>query len=143
MAAPRPGNPGPGICWIVDGNNVMGSRPDGWWRDRPAAAARLVGQLARLAGTGVPTGANLVVVFDGPAPRSPASPTVLEVDLRYSGPAATADDAIVDLVAANPGGSITVFTSDAGLSRRVRALGADVTGAGALLRMIGATAPLD
>ena len=30
---------------IVDGNNVMGSRPDGWWKDRPAAMRRLVSQL--------------------------------------------------------------------------------------------------
>ena len=31
--------------WIVDGNNVMGSRPDGWWRDRRGAQRRLVGRL--------------------------------------------------------------------------------------------------
>ena len=31
---------------IVDGANVVGSRPDGWWRDRAGAAARLQAQLA-------------------------------------------------------------------------------------------------
>ena len=33
---------------FVDGNNVMGSRPDGWWRDRSAAARRLIAELSRL-----------------------------------------------------------------------------------------------
>ena len=31
--------------WLIDGMNVIGSRPDGWWKDRDAAMARLVGQL--------------------------------------------------------------------------------------------------
>jgi 8-oxo-dGTP pyrophosphatase MutT (NUDIX family) len=37
------------VSLIVDGANVVGSRPDGWWRDRAGAAARLAGQLALLA----------------------------------------------------------------------------------------------
>ena len=49
-------------AWLIDGNNVMGSRPDGWWRDRRAAARRLVGELAGFAAReGVP----VTVVFDG------------------------------------------------------------------------------
>jgi 8-oxo-dGTP diphosphatase len=40
---------------IVDGANVMGSRPDGWWRDRAGAARRLRDQLAVLAARGVPS----------------------------------------------------------------------------------------
>ena len=36
--------------WIVDGNNVMGSRPDGWWRDRRGAQRRLVERLETFAG---------------------------------------------------------------------------------------------
>src|SRR5215472_15792495 len=43
------------VTIIVDAANVMGSRPDGWWRDRAGAAARLHGQLAELAGRGLPT----------------------------------------------------------------------------------------
>ena len=38
---------------IVDAANVMGSRPDGWWRDRAGAATRLMNQLAELAAKGV------------------------------------------------------------------------------------------
>ena len=51
---------------LVDGNNVIGSRPDGWWRDRPGAARRLVAELQALAAR---TGDHITVVFDGrPAP---------------------------------------------------------------------------
>src|SRR3712207_7471439 len=48
--------------WLIDGNNVMGSRPDGWWRDRPGAMQRLVNQLDDLAAS---TGEEVHVVFDG------------------------------------------------------------------------------
>ncbi|MCU1569311.1 MAG: pyrophosphohydrolase [Naasia sp.] len=39
---------------VVDGANVVGSRPDGWWRDRVGAAARLRASLGALATAGVP-----------------------------------------------------------------------------------------
>src|SRR4051812_45855217 len=47
-----------GMRRVVDGMNVIGTRPDGWWRDRPGAQRRLVGELAAL-------GEPLTVVFDG------------------------------------------------------------------------------
>ena len=77
---------------IVDGNNVMGSRPDGWWRDRAGAAARLVAELGDWAEE------DLVVVFDGRAPERLDTPP--RVDVRFaqrSGPDA-ADDVIAALV---------------------------------------------
>jgi len=40
--------------FVVDVANVMGSRPDGWWRDRAGAARRLRDQVAVLAADGVP-----------------------------------------------------------------------------------------
>ena len=40
------------VTIVVDVANVMGSRPDGWWRDRAGAAVRLHGELARLAASG-------------------------------------------------------------------------------------------
>lgn len=42
----------PGPLVVVDGNNVMGSRPDGWWKDRAGAARRLVAQLGDWAAAG-------------------------------------------------------------------------------------------
>ncbi len=43
----------PPLTLIVDGANVIGSRPDGWWRDRGGAAMRLRDQLAALAARGI------------------------------------------------------------------------------------------
>jgi|KBSSwiStaDraftv2_1062776.scaffolds.fasta_scaffold5648583_2 hypothetical protein len=52
--------------WVVDGDNVVGSRPDGWWRDRAGAKRRLVERLERCpAARDVP----VTVVFDGRAKR--------------------------------------------------------------------------
>jgi hypothetical protein len=40
------------VTIVVDVANVMGSRPDGWWRDRAGAAIRLHAGIARLAASG-------------------------------------------------------------------------------------------
>ncbi len=115
---------------IVDGNNVIGCRPDGWWRDREAAARRLV---ERLAAWAAQTGEEVVVVFDGAPPDS--VPSAPGVEVRFAarrGPDA-ADDVIAALVARAPAPqALHVVTSDAGLAARVRAHGARVTGARAL-----------
>jgi YacP-like NYN domain len=97
---------------VVDGMNVIGSRPDGWWRDRPGAQRRLVAELAE-------RGEPLTVVFDG-APHDTAPPEHVEV--RF---APHADDVIAEL--AGPG--VRVVTSDRALAERARAKGADVLGA--------------
>jgi hypothetical protein len=55
-----------GSVLLVDVANVVGSRPDGWWRDRPAATARLVRQIrAAAASSRLPL--PVVVVVEGPA----------------------------------------------------------------------------
>ena len=56
---------------VVDGMNVIGSRPDGWWRDREAASRRVVGRRERLVRA---DGAEVTVVFDG-HPRDDPSKT--------------------------------------------------------------------
>lgn len=115
--------------WIIDANNVLGARPDGWWRDRPRALARLVDAIA----TWRPPDAEVVVVVDGdPTPQLPEGPH-RGVEVRYAqrrGPNA-ADHAIVGLLAAmdDPTG-VTVVTSDGWLRSRARELGAAVEGAG-------------
>jgi predicted RNA-binding protein with PIN domain len=114
---------------LVDGNNVMGSRPDGWWKDRGGAAKRLVEQIGEWAAR---TDQDVIVVFDG-APQA-AMPRPDRVEVRYArrrGPDA-ADDDIAEIVAA---GEVPPFvvTSDAELARRVREHGAEVAGARWLL----------
>ena len=62
---------------FVDGNNVMGSRPDGWWRDRAEAARRLVAEIIPLA---LGHGGAWTIVFDGQEPPAmPPSPECLTV----------------------------------------------------------------
>ena len=94
---------------VVDGMNVIGTRPDGWWRDRPAAQKRLVARLGAL-------GEPLTVVFDGREHDTEPPPGV---EVAF---APHADDAIAEL--AGPG--VTVVTSDRGLAARVRERGGDV-----------------
>jgi predicted RNA-binding protein with PIN domain len=114
--------------WIVDGMNVIGSRPDGWWRDRRGAMERLVRELENLDG-------EVAVVFDG-KPFEIDSPRVDVAFASRSGRNA-ADDDIAARVAGDPDPStLTVVTSDGDLERRVRASGANVEGAGAFRRRL-------
>jgi predicted RNA-binding protein with PIN domain len=121
-----------GPRWLVDGMNVIGSRPDGWWRDRRAAMRRLTAALDALAAA---TGEPVAVVFDGAPHEVPAE----HVDVRFAsrrGPNA-ADDDIAALVAGDEDpGSLRVVTSDGPLAARVRATGAQVVGAGAFRRRL-------
>jgi predicted RNA-binding protein with PIN domain len=113
-----------GIRIIVDGNNVMGSRPDGWWRDRAGAARRLVEQIGAWAQE------DVVVVFDGRSPGAFPAPPRVDVRFAERGGRDAADDVIAALVAADDDpATIRVVTSDAGLARRVQEHGAGVTGA--------------
>jgi predicted RNA-binding protein with PIN domain len=113
--------------WVVDAMNVIGSRPDGWWKDRRGAMRRLAGQLGELAATGD----EVVVVYDGREFDDPPAAPGLEVEFAPGGRDA-ADHRIAQLVQADRDpGSLRVVTSDRALAARVRAAGADVVGAGA------------
>jgi predicted RNA-binding protein with PIN domain len=109
--------------WIVDGMNVIGARPTGWWRDRPAAMRELVERLARL-------DEPVTVIFDGkPFDLSGAG----DVEVRFARRRGrnAADDDIAALVAeASDPASLSVVTSDGELAARVREHGAAVVGAG-------------
>jgi hypothetical protein len=115
--------------WLVDGNNVMGARPDGWWRDRPAAMQRLVTALGALA-------EPVTVVFDGRARALEAPPNVHVTFARRAGRDA-ADDEVARLAVAM-GEPLTVVTSDAALADRAREAGAQIEGAGAFRRRLDA-----
>jgi hypothetical protein len=141
---------------VVDAANVVGSRPDGWWRDRAGAARRLAGSIVAVL---VSRPDDLVELLDGTAPSSASAGTAgsnpaaaaLQVHLVLEGAAGKVDDlpthplldvvhapadgdsAIVALVEglAGESGRVLVVTADRELRERVRAAGAEVTGPGA------------
>jgi predicted RNA-binding protein with PIN domain len=113
----------PGVRCFVDGMNVIGTRPDGWWHDRHAAMLRLVDQLERWS---VATGEDVVVVFES-KPRPPIRSTVVEVAYAPKAGRNSADDEIVRRLRALGDLSQTrVVTSDLVLADLASAAGAAV-----------------
>ncbi|BBW99110.1 RNA-binding protein [Mycolicibacterium moriokaense] len=109
--------------WIVDGMNVIGSRPDGWWRNRRRAMSTLVERLEQWASR---EGADVTVVFEHPL-SPPLESSVITVAHAPRAAANSADDEIVAMIsAADDLQDIRVATSDRALSERVSALGATV-----------------
>lgn len=118
--------------WLVDGMNVIGCQPDGWWRDRTGAMGRLAEDLEAFA---LALGEAVTVVFDG-RPRDPVAGGRLEVVWAPGGPDA-ADDEIARRVGSDRRpGEVVVVTSDGGLAARVKAAGALVVGARAWRRRL-------
>jgi hypothetical protein len=103
--------------------NVIGTRPDAWWRDRHAAMVRLVQMLERWA---APSGEHVTVVFEQP-PNPPIRSTVIEVTHAPRPRRDSADDEIVRILMADEQpGLVRVVTSDRWLVDRVHATGATV-----------------
>jgi hypothetical protein len=150
------------VTLIVDGANVMGSRADGWWRDRAGAMARLHGELAALAAGGV-AGPVPGTAADPPSDASPGDAggeapggrwfprVVLVVEgrsravlglvapdpgVRVVAAPGEGDDEIAGLAGRLPGHRVVV-TADRELRRRCEAAGAAVTGPGWLIRQFG------
>ncbi|MGB8382859.1 MAG: NYN domain-containing protein [Dermatophilaceae bacterium] len=116
---------------IIDGANVVGSRPDGWWRDRAGAAGRLHDQLSAAS---LPQD-EVVLVLEGEAKRgrrAGQTGRVRTIHAQRSG-----DDAIVDEVirqlGVGDGRGVTVVTADRALRDRIEAAGATSTRPGWLL----------
>jgi predicted RNA-binding protein with PIN domain len=124
--------------WLVDGMNLIGSRPDGWWRDRAGAMRKLVTELERFVDEG---GDEVTVVFDGrasderPAPGGSAGGR-LWVEFAPGGRDA-ADDRIVERVEAiREPSAVSVVTSDKGLVDRLRGSGVEVVPVGRFRRLL-------
>ncbi len=121
--------------WYVDGMNVIGTRPDGWWHDRDAAMLRLVDLLERWAAT---DGEDVVVVFERP-PRPPIRSTVIEVAHAPRPRRDAADDEIVRRLRLEPQPALVrIVTSDRWLADQAGALGASVHGAEMFRAMLDA-----
>jgi hypothetical protein len=113
---------------VVDGANVVGSVPDGWWRDRAGAAARLRDALATVITDGLPDlpgPVEVALVVEGRARDVPPTSN----GVRVVGAPGSGDDTITDLVRDEAGGRrLVVITADRGLRDRVTAYGAEVRG---------------
>jgi hypothetical protein len=134
---------------VVDGANVVGSRPDGWWRDRAGAAQRLAARLAVALDGAAPDGADpdgdgdplaralgvsgdvtLHLVLEGAARGADPVP---HPRLRLVRAERDGDGAIVALTRDLGGNGVLVVTADRGLRDRVHALGATTAGPSTLL----------
>ncbi len=114
--------------WLIDGMNVIGTRPDAWWRDRHRAMVGLVDLLERWVAH---TGEDVTVVFEQP-PRPPIHSSVIVVTHAPKPRRDSADDEIIRLLRELPEpGRVRVVTSDSWLGQRVRATGATVEAAAA------------
>ena len=119
--------------WVVDGMNVIGSRPTGWWRDRPAAMQELVEELESLAER---SGDPVTVVLDGsPFDLDGGSGVTVQFASRR-GPNAADDDIAALVESDSDPAELSVVTSDRDLARRVRDAGATVVGAGEFRRRL-------
>lgn len=118
----------------IDAMNVIGSRPDGWWRDRDGAVRRLASRLQPIAAHG---DAEVVLVVDGrPVTGLPEGRNGAVV-VRYATRSGrdAADDRIVELLGGPNGDrrdvrgpATVVVTADRELGRRAHVLGARVVG---------------
>jgi predicted RNA-binding protein with PIN domain len=111
--------------WLVDGMNLIGSRPDRWWNDPDRAVRRLIGELDRFAAV---TGDDVTVVFDRRPPDvEPGRHGAVGVAFASRRGRNAADDEIVAMVAGDPDPAADrVVTSDRRLAERVRDLGGGV-----------------
>ncbi|MET9963331.1 NTP pyrophosphohydrolase [Streptomyces sp. NPDC006326] len=113
---------------IVDGANVVGSVPDGWWRDRRGAAERLRDRLAQRAASrgsrpGEGGSEEIVLVVEGAARGVESVPGV-----RVDPAPGSGDDRIVELAASFADRGCVVVTADRELRERVRAYGVECVG---------------
>jgi len=105
-----------GRAWLVDGNNVFGSRPDGWWNDPQAAKRRLAQRVAEWCRT---HDDPVILVFD--APVAPATLELAGGNLTIEAAARRGRDAADDQIVERAGdiAAPRVVTSDRGLRRRL------------------------
>jgi hypothetical protein len=121
---------------LVDAANVVGSRPDGWWRDRPGAANRLVRQLRAAAAASRLPG-PVIVVLEGAARRGVAEGVQDEVEVVYAG--GEGDDTIAAIAAAAGADEpVTLVSADRELRRRTQRDGVTAVGPSWLLDRITA-----
>lgn len=152
------------VTLVVDTANLLGSRPDGWWRDRAGSTIRLLAELDGLARDGLPASdlglpghvrwPDVVAVVEGDArdaalpeasAADPAHPTLRAPGVAVVTAPADGDGEIVRVVAdaRQAGREVLVVTADRGLAARAEELGARVMGPGRIRALLdGRRAPV-
>jgi hypothetical protein len=115
---------------VVDGANVVGSRPDGWWNDRPGAARRLHQQLVA---TDLDVD-RVVLVLEGKARAGVPAGDSGAVTTRHA--TGSGDDEIVAVCEEHTGDEVILVSADRGLRARVVDGGASYVGPGWLLERL-------
>jgi hypothetical protein len=107
---------------LVDAANVIGSRPTGWWRDRPGAARDLTARVRRAVASGELSG-PVVLVLEGQAKKGVAPGVADGVEVIHA--PGIGDDTLASLAAASDE-PVVLVSADRGLAERVRRSGGDV-----------------
>ncbi len=133
------------LVLVVDAANVVGSRPDGWWRDRAGANARLRDGLAALTVRGVPAHAldlpadlwwpHIRLVVEG---KAKAVGPVPGVDVRAAD--TDGDTVIAETASAalrgRPQDHVLAVTADRALRATLEGDGVRVLGPASLTRLL-------
>jgi uncharacterized protein YaiI (UPF0178 family) len=113
---------------VIDAANVIGSRPTGWWRDRPGAT-RVFTERVRATVTSGRLDSPVTIVLEGQARAGAEEADVDGVEVVHA--PGEGDDMIAAITEANR--DVVVVTADRGLAERVRAANAEVVGPSWLL----------
>ncbi len=109
---------------LIDAANVVGSRPTGWWRDRPGAARELTTRVRQAAAEGT-LQPPVVLVLEGQAKQGVDEGVADGVEVVHA--AGEGDDTLAALAAAS-GQPVVLVSADRGLAERARRTGAEVVG---------------
>jgi hypothetical protein len=123
-----------GIVLLIDAANVVGSRPTGWWRDRPGASRAFVERI-RTAAERDKFAEPVVVVLEGAA-RGGVEEGIAD-GVRVLHAPRSGDDMLI-AVAADAAGQVTLVSADRALRQRAEALGARVASPGWLIDLLDA-----
>lgn len=116
---------------LIDAANVIGSRPTGWWRDRPGAARAFTERVRAAVAAGI-LSPPVTIVVEGRARTGADEGNLDGVNVVHA--PGEGDGTIAAIAVANHG--VVVVTADRGLSERVLATGAEVVGPSWLLAQL-------
>jgi hypothetical protein len=117
---------------LIDAANVIGSRPTGWWKDRPGAARVFVERIRTAAKEGR-LSEPVVVVLEGDARGGVEAGVDEGVTVLHA--AASGDDTLIAVIA-EAKSPVTLVSADRALRQRAEMLGADLARPGWLIDLL-------